>query len=197
MNNKLKAIIATSSLSLIAGYASATTYSVEADVIGLIVGCSACSSNATGSGTYDDATNTLNLTVSEFGHVDFQDGTGIFDATIGRDVVFSLDVPEGFSTATSCVGNDPASQQVVCGSEANVPGNTTSLGVVNQDFSANNGPAFSLGAGENVFFTRLSTIDRQWTITVGEEISEVPVPAAAWLFGSAMLGLAGVARKRK
>lgn len=29
------------------------------------------------------------------------------------------------------------------------------------------------------------------------EPSAVPVPAAAWLFGSAMLGLAGVARKRK
>jgi hypothetical protein len=28
-------------------------------------------------------------------------------------------------------------------------------------------------------------------------VSEVPVPAAAWLFGSALLGLAGVGRKRK
>jgi hypothetical protein len=27
--------------------------------------------------------------------------------------------------------------------------------------------------------------------------SAVPVPAAAWLFGSALLGLAGVSRKRK
>lgn len=29
------------------------------------------------------------------------------------------------------------------------------------------------------------------------EVSEVPVPAAAWLFGSALVGLAGVGRKRK
>jgi len=28
-------------------------------------------------------------------------------------------------------------------------------------------------------------------------VSEVPIPAAAWLFGSGLLGLAGVARKRK
>lgn len=33
-------------------------------------------------------------------------------------------------------------------------------------------------------------------ITFGEP-SEVPVPAAAWMFGSALLGLAGAARKRK
>jgi hypothetical protein len=28
-------------------------------------------------------------------------------------------------------------------------------------------------------------------------VTTVPVPAAAWLFGSALIGLAGVARKRK
>lgn len=31
----------------------------------------------------------------------------------------------------------------------------------------------------------------------GGGIGEVPIPAAAWLFGSALLGLSGVARKRK
>ena len=29
------------------------------------------------------------------------------------------------------------------------------------------------------------------------EVSSVPVPAAVWLFGSALLGLAGVARRKK
>lgn len=33
--------------------------------------------------------------------------------------------------------------------------------------------------------------------TIGSEVSQVPVPAAAWLFGSGLLGLAGVSRKRK
>ncbi|WP_200821412.1 VPLPA-CTERM sorting domain-containing protein [Oceanicoccus sp. KOV_DT_Chl] len=31
---------------------------------------------------------------------------------------------------------------------------------------------------------------------VGGPVSEVPVPAAAWLFGSALVGLAGIGRKR-
>lgn len=35
-------------------------------------------------------------------------------------------------------------------------------------------------------------------ITIGNEVvSQVPVPAAAWLFGSGLLGLAGVGRKRR
>ena len=35
------------------------------------------------------------------------------------------------------------------------------------------------------------------TGTVGAAVSAVPVPAAVWLFGSGLLGLAGVARRRK
>lgn len=34
-------------------------------------------------------------------------------------------------------------------------------------------------------------------VSFGAPTSEVPVPAAAWMFGSALLGLAGAARKRK
>lgn len=33
--------------------------------------------------------------------------------------------------------------------------------------------------------------------TVAVDVSQVPVPAAAWLFGSAVMGLAGVSRRRK
>ena len=34
-------------------------------------------------------------------------------------------------------------------------------------------------------------------VTISADVSAVPVPAAAWLFGSALLGLTGVARKKK
>ena len=34
-------------------------------------------------------------------------------------------------------------------------------------------------------------------ITITTDVAAVPVPAAAWLFGSALIGLGGVARKRK
>jgi hypothetical protein len=32
---------------------------------------------------------------------------------------------------------------------------------------------------------------------IGEEVSPVPVPAAAWLFGSGLLGLARVVRRKQ
>lgn len=35
------------------------------------------------------------------------------------------------------------------------------------------------------------------TIFADVEVSEVPVPAAAWLFGSALLGLTGIAKRKK
>ncbi len=35
------------------------------------------------------------------------------------------------------------------------------------------------------------------TLTLASSVSQVPVPAAVWMFGSAMLGLIGVKRKRK
>lgn len=36
-----------------------------------------------------------------------------------------------------------------------------------------------------------------WTFSGSYEVAPIPVPAAAWLFGSALLGLVGVARRRK
>ncbi|MCB1701921.1 MAG: VPLPA-CTERM sorting domain-containing protein [Pseudomonadales bacterium] len=35
-----------------------------------------------------------------------------------------------------------------------------------------------------------------YALRLGDSVSPVPVPAAAWLFGSALLGLAGVKRKK-
>jgi len=37
--------------------------------------------------------------------------------------------------------------------------------------------------------------EKQWALRV--EVSEVPVPAAVWLFGSGLLGLVGIARRKK
>ncbi len=53
--------------------------------------------------------------------------------------------------------------------------------------------------GDGVTGTRLSgvlpaDVNMQWD---GSAVSAVPVPAAVWLFGSGLMGLVGVARKRK
>ncbi len=40
-------------------------------------------------------------------------------------------------------------------------------------------------------------LEQSDTFSVSSEVAAVPVPAAAWLFGSGLLGLAGVSRRRK
>jgi hypothetical protein len=43
-----------------------------------------------------------------------------------------------------------------------------------------------------------SNTDLGYFVTISvESVSAVPVPAAAWLFGSGLLGLVGVARLKK
>jgi hypothetical protein len=55
----------------------------------------------------------------------------------------------------------------------------------------------TLIALRNTQFTSWMTIphEQQWTLRV--ETGEVPIPSAVWLFGSGLLGLIGVARRKK
>ena len=67
--------------------------------------------------------------------------------------------------------------------------------------------AFSPTFGVNIFIDLLFAGDgtgtlNATTVALGSaqgtfDVAPVPVPAAAWLFGSAMLGLAGIGRSRK
>lgn len=59
-----------------------------------------------------------------------------------------------------------------------------------------------IGTGGHGQYLHQSNILPAFEITsidfvIGSEVSQVPVPAAAWLFGSGLLGLVGAARKRR
>lgn len=60
--------------------------------------------------------------------------------------------------------------------------------------------AWTIGMQQDVVGTNVKQNAATWlldTSTGTLAYSEVPVPAAAWLFGSALLGMAGAARRRK
>jgi hypothetical protein len=58
--------------------------------------------------------------------------------------------------------------------------------------------ALGAGGGVNAFEgTQQLTLNANGTFTVGSGTSAVPVPAAAWLLGSGVLGLFGVGRRRR
>ena len=57
---------------------------------------------------------------------------------------------------------------------------------------------FNLNWGQLVHTGVLALqLEQSDTFTASAEVAAVPVPAAAWLFGSGLLGLAGVSRRRK
>ncbi|BAV33875.1 hypothetical protein SCL_1570 [Sulfuricaulis limicola] len=63
------------------------------------------------------------------------------------------------------------------------------------DFQKTGSPSFN---SSFLFFDDYDQLLGQWTsmsLTVAP--APIPVPAAAWLFGSGLLGLAGIARRRK
>jgi len=54
---------------------------------------------------------------------------------------------------------------------------------------------FGMVTGGDLSYTGKSAYDGAWAVQSGD-VSAVPVPAAVWLFGSGLLGLVGVARRK-
>lgn len=131
------------------------------------------------SGTYDDVTGQglWNITSQ------LEAGGIIGGGTITFDQTFTINAATGtgqFFAPTGCVG--PLGS--CAGLGANFVGTVVATPV-------------PLGEGPQI-----------WTVTTGfgsvvfrpeltMQPSEIPLPAAAWLFGSAVLGLAGVGRRRR
>jgi hypothetical protein len=72
-------------------------------------------------------------------------------------------------------------------------------------FDASSGTPFTPAAGTytwtgiaSIFLNGANTLNvLPLTVTLSEHVSSVPVPAAAWLFGSSLVGVAGAARRRR
>ncbi len=136
-------------------------------------------------------------------------GTGSYDAGTRT---FTYSVPTGGAnsgvasayseTSSSCSdsssvssGSGSVAGSTVCGTRAGTNG-------------AWEGLTISMVFAEDLqtFTTNVTAIERSGSgltanttsiYYTGNGVADVPVPAAAWLFGSALIGLAGVGRKRK
>lgn len=130
------------------------------------------------------------------------DASGLFDAMSGG-------IPAGFTvidqaycaSSSSCAvpaSNDVFSQRAQIGA---VPIATTSFNVNGATGTTTTLGQLSLGADDGFAGSPMDNgpfsgynINLDMTSVT---ISEVPVPAAVWLFGSGLVGLAGVARRRR
>jgi hypothetical protein len=189
MNVKLPLIITSASVAALMGattqaatVGAALDYAQDIDIIGLFTG----SGVGTGSGSFD--TNG-ELTVASEVATSIPalglPGTVTASSVYSGSIVGNLWTYSGTSQTTfaGCTGNGALCSNVTLGTGALSTGNAV----------------FTLDILTGGSWFTSSTIATISTLNVDHSlaVAAVPVPAAAWLFGSALLGLAGVARKRK
>jgi hypothetical protein len=191
MNAKLPLIITSASVAALMGataqaatVGAALDYAQDIDIVGgaLFSG----SGVGSGSGSFD--TNGELTVASEVAtSLPALGAPGVVTASTvySGSIVGNLWTYSGTSQTTfaGCTGNGALCSNVTVGTGAPSTGNAV----------------FTLDILTGGAWFTSSTIATLATLNVDHTlaVAAVPVPAAAWLFGSALLGLAGVARKRK
>jgi len=185
----IKSLLAVSVLA-VAGAANAATHNFSYTETGTIAGLGPLSGiltgsiNGTGTAVLDDVAGTLTLT-----------GTSVATSNLGgtqnltQTVVFSGTFAGGVFTATSGT-NTPTACTGSCGYvQTNVAAPFTTAG----------GSLPLAGGTLNTTMQAAgsSVSTEQWAFVNTTPTPEVPVPAAAWLFGSGLFALAGTARRRR
>lgn len=132
--------------------------------------------NGNGVGTVTYTGGTANL--SSYTHLGFE--WGATEAGASVDVIFT----DGTNTATV------ASWSPLADTGGSAPGNLVTQALMNITFGAVNASAIT---GVQFVVTGVPNMN---SIFDNLQASVVPVPAAVWLFGSGLLGLIGVARKK-
>ncbi|MFV8816199.1 VPLPA-CTERM sorting domain-containing protein [Haliea sp. E17] len=179
--NKVKTFASAAVLALAAGQASAAVIDVTAVITGIASGGGAYS-ETTGSaiGTYDDVSQilTLNYTQQQDTSAPVY-AVGVMELSGQVIVDFSGVTPSAQISVTDCNGISGFDACFASGSGTGLHPTDTAYGTWTS-FTTE-----TLSSGANA------------VINYAVTPSAVPLPAAAWLFGSGLLGLAGVARRRK
>ena len=161
---------------------------------------------------YTQGINVISLLGTTFSGSGVGVGTGSFDSngelSVGSSVATSIPGIGGPGTVVSSTlysGSITGSTWTYGGTSQQTfiscTGNATLCGNISVGTAAptTGNPIFSVDilTGGNWFTSSTIGFLAQLDVTHALAPSAVPVPAAAWLFGSALMGLAGVSRKRK
>jgi len=119
-------------------------------------------------------------------------------STIWKD--FSCSVVGNDSNGLGCTGSEMGYLFNVLGISAASSGPFSGLQSAtywsNTSFGSNSAYTFDFGSGEQSINGAQSPWRNMWAVQTGDVgASAVPIPAAAWLFGSALIGLVGVKRR--
>lgn len=138
------------------------------------------SGSSTGAGAAFSAAITLNQNV-----------TSPLDASVNGDITWDWTLSgdgTGTKTATACTGSATVCDEVAIGDTLNVTLSAFDFSDVNNISWQTQTPGFTAALGAN---------NNNIEDYTASGAPEVPLPAAAWLFGSGLIGLAGVARRRQ
>ena len=191
----MKKYVSTLALVLVSMQVSAAqipvSISLQYDATSTVVNVSSSIITSTdASSYYDTADNSLHLSwEQQFQAFRISDGAGLADSVvdaIGTINLSTFDTTRNYVRCTN-VGLPPT-QNFGCSQLGNVP---NEFGNDSNQFS---GDLFSAN-GLSLSYVEAShdvTINQTWTF----QAATVPVPAAAWMFGSGLMMLAGVKRSR-
>lgn len=168
--------------------ANAATYNFSVSGSSTVAGAASGSGTSTGTAVWDDVAGTVTLSTS--GNNNITVGPTTYVLTISATANFSGNAGSPFSPTSGDNTIDSCSDTVggfLC-SQSGV-GVTSNYNSVSGSLTAAGGTLF----GETVSGSGTQTATADTTYT----LSAVPIPAAAWLFGSGLIGMAGVARRRR
>lgn len=200
---KLSTVLAASALSVVATQAAALDIVYSVDVDGTASG--AATGTILGGGTSVITVDTADLTIPGIFTMDTDVASsnstafGSLTADISSTVTGTFDAAAflatgvltitATTTVTSCTDTSPPVYgNTICG---NLPAGSSPFVPLNMVLA----PDYSVVTFDTALLatTPLGDVNTSTTYT----LTAVPVPAAAWLFGSALVGLAGIGRKRK
>lgn len=126
------------------------------------------------------------------------DGTGLLSA--GDIVSYSFDVRGSAADGgVLFLENFCETAGPLCGQDLTVINATTEWATITGDFTLGAGvEAYTLQFAAVCGAAATCTADYYFdNVSITADVNPVPVPAAVWLFGSGLLGLIGVARRKK
>ncbi len=194
----IKTLLAVSAVLAMASSANAAVYTFNATVFSDILSSGASIGTNTGSGsaTLDDTSGLLTIVSNNFYNLAVLGSTASYTETVLLNGTLSGSsfawVP-GTTDGSACVGAGPVGGSI-CGGVNPVRPFTPTVNPIAFDLSFGGVTAIATtgtGSSGDVITTTYTLTNTTTPAPV------IPVPAAAWLFGSGLLGLAGTARRRR
>lgn len=199
----VKTILTTTALMALTGAANAAVWNVAMNANVVFPGTGSPVQMTGFTGTYDDIANTGfwsgTTTIAAFATTLNYTQTFTMNAATGSGVLNAFDIPTCTdNTGSGCAGLSDAFSGPLLATAPN-PTNSETIYQTPVPFIPANGwtGQWTVQINESITDPETGqTTNQYFALPMNVTLSQVPIPAAAWLLGSGLLTLAGTARRR-